>query len=143
MVRPVVLTVTFGIPGSGKTTWARRQHGHVITLDGFRHDTDSDPFPAAVRIADRRLGAGQDVIIDACSLNPTHRATWLRLARHHKTPTRLAVLHCHTSEAWRRQANRAPDARVPRSVVYDYARRFGAQLRQAQHEPWDKIVRIT
>lgn len=97
------LIVLVGPPGSGKTTWARRNgHGAVhvsqddlidaITPAGF------DPVYCPIyreaedAIARAALRAGHTVIVDRTNRTRAHRERWLRIAREAQFPAVAVVM---------------------------------------------------
>ncbi|GAA2377337.1 hypothetical protein Cme02nite_20800 [Catellatospora methionotrophica] len=74
------LTITRGLPGSGKSTWAKAQPGLRVNRDDQRRMLFGDAFPHGDRIAEdliteinvfaisRVLMAGRDVICDDTNL---------------------------------------------------------------------------
>jgi len=114
------LIVLVGSPGSGKTTWARRNGDtaiHVsqddlidaITPGGF------DPASCAVyraaedAIARAALSAGHSVIVDRTNRTRAHRERWLQLGREHSCPAIAVVMQ--TSEELCRERNSQRDDR--------------------------------
>ena len=86
------LTITRGLPGSGKTTWARAQGGHVrVNRDELRRMLHGGPLLAGwaekqVTIAQRALieallCAGVNVICDDTNLRPRAVRDLAKLAR--------------------------------------------------------------
>jgi predicted kinase len=86
------LIVLVGPPGSGKTTWARRnsrgavlvsQDGLIdaITPDGFDHAYRPVYREAEDAVARTALRAGHTVIIDRTNRTRAHRERWVRIAR--------------------------------------------------------------
>lgn len=85
------LTVTCGLPGSGKSTWASVQGETVLTLDSIRTAGASSSAVGAKAYATARnkLKAGRSVVIDVCALTSAERRSWLALARTLGVQTRL------------------------------------------------------
>ena len=86
------LVVLAGPPGSGKSTWARRNGRgavHVsqdelidaITPEGFEHVYRPIYAAAEEAIARTALQNGQTVVIDRTNRTEAHRRRWIRLAR--------------------------------------------------------------
>jgi predicted kinase len=84
------LILTIGLPGSGKSTWARAQEGFVIVeRDQIREELTGDAQdhtrePAVTRLADQRvrdaLMAGTSVIVADTNLRGRYRNGWQHIA---------------------------------------------------------------
>ena len=77
------LTITKGLPASGKTTWARKQKAKRVNKDDLRAMLDNSEWSKeneklVLNIRDliivECLAAGQDVIVDDTNLVPKHEA---------------------------------------------------------------------
>jgi protein phosphatase len=97
------LIVLVGPPGSGKTTWARRNGPgavHVsqddlieaITPAGFDHIYRPVYREAEDVIARAALRAGHIVIVDRTNRTRAHRERWLRIARDAQCPAVAVVM---------------------------------------------------
>jgi predicted kinase len=88
-VEPQVIIVLKGLPGSGKSTWARdliarepERYKRInkddlrAMLDGGRWSETSEKFIVRARdvLLDAALSAGRSVIIDDTNLEPAHEA---------------------------------------------------------------------
>jgi predicted kinase len=113
------LIVLVGPPGSGKTTWARRngrgmmhvsQDGLIdaITPDGFDHVYRPVYCEAENAVARAALQAGHTVIVDRTNRTRAHRERWLQIAREARCPAVAVVMT--TSEALCRERNAMRDA---------------------------------
>jgi predicted kinase len=108
------LIVLVGPPGSGKTTWTRRngrgavhvsQDGLIdaITPHGFDHIYRPVYREAEDAVARAGLRAGHTVIVDRTNRTREHRERWLRLAREESCSAVALVMT--TSEALCRERN--------------------------------------
>ncbi len=135
------LTITRGLPGSGKTTWARQQGGHVrVNRDELRRMLHGGPLYAGwaeiqVTVAQRAavealLRAGLDVICDDTNL----RARVVRdLADLGRSCGAEVVVHDFTDvpveECVTRDAVRPEGERVGEEVIREMWRRYLAGRR--------------
>jgi predicted kinase len=124
------LIVLVGPPGSGKTTWARRNGDGVvhvsqddlidaITPAGFDHVYR--PVYQAVEEAAARaaLRAGHTVIVDRTNRTRAHRRRWLELARQESRLAIAVVMStseelCRERNSKRAVARRLTDERMER-----------------------------
>jgi predicted kinase len=112
------LIVLVGAPGSGKTTWARRngrgvvhvsQDGLIdaITPHGFNHVYRPVYAQAEDAVARAALQAGHTVIVDRTNRTRAHRERWLQIARETSCPAVAVVMT--TPEAICRERNAKRD----------------------------------
>jgi len=131
-VRVARLIVLVGPPGSGKTTWARRngrgavhvsQDGLIdaITPDGFDHVYRPIYREAEDAVARAALQAGHTVIVDRTNRTRAHRERWLEIAREASCPAAAVIMT--TPEALCRERNakrgrsRLSEARMERMLA--------------------------
>jgi predicted kinase len=130
---PHRLIVLVGPPGSGKSTWARRNGRgavHVsqddlidaITPGGFDPVYCSVYHAAEDAVARAALGAGHTVIVDRTNRTREHRKRWLQIAQEASCPAVAVVMT--TSEALCRRRNservgarRVSDERMDRMLA--------------------------
>ena len=117
------LIALVGPPGSGKSTWARRNgRGAVhisqddlidaITPDGFEHvyrPIYQAAEDAAARVA---LRAGHTVIVDRTNRTRAHRERWLRIAREAGCPAVAVEMTTSPSICRERNSQRIGSRRV-------------------------------
>jgi predicted kinase len=117
------LIVVVGPPGSGKTTWARRnsrgavhvsQDGLIdaITPDGFDHVYRPVYRAAEDALARAALQAGHTVIVDRTNRTRTHRERWLQIAREASCPAVAVVMTTPVSICRERNAKRNAPTRL-------------------------------
>jgi len=141
----VRLTVTCGIPGSGKSTWVAANAGSslVLSADILRTDRTVDAWRHLEWMkaqALTALRAGRDVTVDICATDPKHRAQWLTLARWARARTRLVLFATPHTVALERNAARTHA--VPTEDMARYIRDFDAALTALQAEPWDEAIGV-
>jgi predicted kinase len=136
------LTVTMGVPGSGKTTWCETQPGWLAGTDPARvNGRPWEQLNASLHAAARNhLADGVDVITDGCNVHTQLRRSWLELGRDVGARCVLAILECDDDEALRRNAGRPVGQRVPPNKMVSYLQRFPTARMQAGGEGWDAIV---
>ena len=117
------LMVLVGLPGSGKTTWARRngrgmvhvsQDGliNAITPDGFDHAYRPVYREAEDAVARSALQAGHIVIVDRTNRTRMHRERWLQIAREASCPAVVVVMTTPDALCRERNAKRSASSRL-------------------------------
>ena len=146
------LYVMVGLPGAGKTTYARtvlRRAARVsmddlrLMLHGTQYDARYEPFvhEAARKLLDalaaRANADGFDVVFDATNVTRAFRAECVKRAR--RFGMEPICVYCEVDLATALERNAGRDAAVPTQVV----RRFHAQLEPpAEDEGFGGILRI-
>lgn len=121
------LVVLVGAAGAGKSTLAARlvAPSAILSSDAYREVVAGDAADQrATRVAfailhrelDRRLAAGQTVVVDATSVTPFARRTLLRRAAAHGVPAIAIVLDLPAATVLARNAARAGRV-VPEAAV--------------------------
>jgi predicted kinase len=135
------LIVLVGPPGSGKTTWARRNcYGAVhisqddlidaITPAGFDHIYRPVYREAEDAIASVALRAGHTVIVDRINRTRAHRERWLRIAREAQCPA-VAIVMSTPSELCRQ---RNDERTGPRRLSSERMERMLAALETVRND---------
>ncbi|HUX87740.1 MAG TPA: ATP-binding protein [Chloroflexota bacterium] len=144
--------VMVGMPGSGKTTYARRQFPEAlrISLDDLRLMFSGQTFEPRIEgavgiaadamieaLAANAVKLKRDLLLDATNVSRARRSTAIATARrHHLSPIAVYV---DTPVTVAQQRNRGRPVPVP-SVVVD---RFGTNLEPPSlAEGFDQIIRV-
>ncbi|HZN76603.1 MAG TPA: AAA family ATPase [Micromonosporaceae bacterium] len=135
----VTLTITRGLPGSGKTTWARQQRSAVrVNRDDLRRMLHggwrgTGRLERHVTIVQRAtvealLAAGVDVIVDDTNLRTELVRSLAKLAEKHGAELVVRdFTDVPLEECLRRDAARPPEERVgPEVITAMWARYLGA-----------------
>lgn len=122
-----------GIPGSGKTTYARRYLGHALRisfdelrlmLSGVAYDSRNESRVIAIGHAAleaamaRAYAWGQDVLLDATNVTRERRRHYLRLADSYHLPAIAVYVPVDVEEAVERDRGR--HGAVGEAVVRHY-----------------------
>ena len=138
----VTLTVTLGVPASGKSTWAATQPGwHACTDPSRTGLIDNRSLVESLQRETRRqLLNGGDVITDGCNTARGLRRSWLRVGRDCGARCVLAIVECDTEEALRRNAARPLGERVTHQRMLRYLERFPFARSEVTAEGWDEVT---
>lgn len=141
------LIVTRGLPGSGKTTWAKTLgyprlsrdsvrdalHGNRAHMPDQEHEVTIAQHAAVAAL----LRAGRTVVVDDTNIAQRDLMLWEELAD--RTAAQLIVadqfLLVPMEECIRRQSTRPLDERVPAAAI----REMAAQLRAEKEKAWDGV----
>ena len=134
------LTITRGLPASGKSTWAlgmemceyvrvnrddiRQQ---VFGLDGkgiLTPKQENEVTKLEVALVEAALNAGRSVVVDATHLRQKYAVQWADLAEKHGVLFQVVDFPVDADECVRRNAERSAVEQVPEHVIRDLAKRF-------------------
>jgi predicted kinase len=138
------LTVLMGVPGSGKTTWARTNAPGQVLCSTDRLRTDRGLTEAGVVAylnalrskAERSLAAGRDVIVDACNVRRNERSRWWGVARAQKARARLVVVYAPVQTALQVQRDRTHGVADVDMRVYEW------HMRRALAITWSAVTSL-
>ena len=143
MAGPPECVIMIGLPGAGKSTFARR---HFPSHDCI----SKDAFPPSARDKQRRqdaalraaLAAGRSVVVDNTSVTPQDRAAIITIAREFGARVIGVYVEASTREAITRNEGRSGRAKVPKVAIFTSAKRLVAP---APAEGFDELrtVRVT
>jgi predicted kinase len=145
----VTLFVAMGVPGSGKSTWCRRNADEVgatlVTSDAVRLERADakQRFMQMHHEVDELLVDGHDVVVDACNVSASQRRRWLHVGRRHGARCVLVAFDVPLRTAMTRNAGRPDGQRVPEDVMLAYVDRWPSAKVLAAGEPWDRVVLVT
>ncbi|WP_088289238.1 AAA family ATPase [Kineosporia sp. A_224] len=116
------LTYTIGLPGAGKSTWARQvwarqTGGTVLSARGARRKDRADAAAAVRAAIPGLLGAGTPVCVDATHATRLSRDRLLRLATRYNADVHAVLLRPRLELSLARQATRPPADEVPAGAV--------------------------
>ena len=119
--------IMVGLPGAGKSTYARRHlpdHAYI----------SKDAFPPSARDKQARqdaalraaLGAGRSAVVDNTNVTPADRAAIVAVARACEARVTVVYVEATTREAVARNATRSGRAKVPKVAIFTCAKRLVA-----------------
>lgn len=131
------LVVLIGLPGCGKSTFARRHfwESSIVCSDACRKlvsdsETNQAASPQAFElmavIMAKRMELGRLVVADAMHLRPAWRGPWLALAQQHGYPAYAIVLDVPAAVCIERDAARPRS--VGAQVILENVRRMAFDL---------------
>lgn len=133
------LTITQGLPGSGKSTWAKQQPGYRVNRDSLRAMLLPAPWPYGDEVAEdvcttaqfaairSLLACGYDVIVDDTNLLSAHVEALHELVEDLDdvdVETRNRFLDVPLEECIRRDALRPEGERVGEVVIRSMWERY-------------------
>jgi predicted kinase len=143
------ITLTVGIPASGKDTWAAKQPAVVINRDDIRklvftetgsiHDykftkhKEQQVTEVQLRAASIHLKRGSNVIVSDTNLNPKTRQVWEDYAKKNCVPLGYMVIDTPLHTCIKRNAKRADH--VPESVIIRMETKMRDYLGKYTHDP--------
>jgi len=146
------LIVLCGLPGSGKSTYAKKEWGDshiIICADEFRKVYTGKDFDLSAEhmiylmvstTVEVLLKRSMPVVIDMTSLTVKSRLKWIDLAVKCSAPVSCVWMDVATSVCLARNAGRK--RKVPAHVIEEMANRFKPPTGE-NDEGFDKIVRVT
>ncbi len=135
--RELVLLV--GLPGSGKSTFARRFAAthRLVSLDALRGRRQ--PAATQLRLVAEALAAGHSVVVDNVHAAPGARAPLIALGRAHGARVVAYFLDAPRAVCLARNRQRTGRARVPDVAIHVAAARL---VPPAPEEGFDEVRRI-
>jgi predicted kinase len=142
------LWVTMGVPGSGKSTFARAHHAARVNPDTIRRilstwddqEVNDLVFNLVYGLIEQHLADGTDVIYDGTSLDAQTRADLIKIARKHDCATVLIVFD--VDEGLVREQNVRRVNVVPEEVIDRFIDKFDHQLSLTSDEGWNYSIKV-
>lgn len=150
------VTILVGIPGSGKSFYAKRlsdkrlfdggNHIIILSSDDLREIICKDVndqsknyivFQTMEHMAEYLLKGGFDLVIDATNIKRRNRKIWVELAKKYGAACEAHAIKTPLQECLKRNAVR--ERNVPVEVVERMAREMEPPK---EDEGWDKIVEV-
>jgi len=123
------VTYTIGLPGVGKSTWARQvwapaTGGIVLSSEGGRRRDRRAAMAAVLKRIPEELAAGRDICVDATHLLRETRDVLINYAGRYGAALHAVYFPAPLALALRRQATRPSADAVPAAAITDLARKL-------------------
>jgi predicted kinase len=123
------ITYTIGLPGVGKSTWARQvwapaTGGVVLSSEGGRRRDRRAAAAAVLQQIPEQLAAGRDICLDATHLLRETRDVLTTFAGRYGAELHAVYFHAPLSLALRRQTTRPAAEAVPAATLHSMARKL-------------------
>jgi predicted kinase len=149
--RPTLYMV-MGVPGSGKTTWAKKQGLPILSSDAIREeltgsagDQDTVPPKEIFRILDERVGEylkhGEGVIYDALNIEPDKRRPRLKYWIEQYKAQIIGVLFTTPIEI-AKERNKSRERVVRDDIIERFARIFEENPLDTTKDWFDRIIEV-
>ena len=143
-IRPK-LTITRGLPGSGKSTWAESFDAVLISRDEIRLEVfgvkrgpkpgedvgDQEALLSAI-VRERvsgLLNSGQDVVLDSMNAEDSFVADWMLLAAELHATSQVVTFAEDLAVLLQRNSERPDETRVDEHELRELARRYPFLIR--------------
>lgn len=111
--------INMGLPGSGKSSWARRQEAYTVSSDDFhykatgQYEFDIEKAGEAHKYCYRLFCEAIDdglphIIVDNTNLKQEHRAPYIAQAQLYSYKVVVSTFHCTLRDAIERNQHRVP-----------------------------------
>jgi putative nucleotidyltransferase with HDIG domain len=111
-----------GLPGSGKTHWAKQQGLPIISLDDIRKDLKIKPtenqgkvIQSAKKACRKMMGKDRPFIFDATNLTLNIRSNWIKLFRDYNA--RIEIVYIEPEFKTILKQNKERDNPVPEDII--------------------------
>lgn len=136
---PAIIAMV-GAPGSGKSTWAaKRFAGHVVSTEAIREgDHPYDVVTRAFAEVEKRLAAGELVVLDACNLRAVARRRILNMAAKYQAQAHAVLVRASLEDCLAAQDTRKHP--VDRDVVERDVAIAATVAGRLQRETWNSVA---
>lgn len=134
MNKNLTMTLTCGLPRSGKSTYVKKNSKDVIVspdrirklIFGHQFHKEAEDFVWAYAkgMAKLILEQGKNVIIDATNLNFYAREQWYKIAKDYNAKIRVIWIKTSLKECKKRNAKSPDGEKLPEKVLDGMARMF-------------------
>ena len=136
----IELAILVGLPGSGKTSFARAKLAQHVVVSKDLMPAGSGRDARQIELVRKALAAGQSVVLDNVNPRAADRAPLIAAARALGASVAAYVLDTEVKECLRRNRARAGKARVPDVAIFVHRKRLEPPTLA---EGFDALYRVT
>jgi bifunctional polynucleotide phosphatase/kinase len=127
------LIIMVGYPGSGKSTFVKKNFNDYLILSGDILKTESK----ILKQLEKGIDEGKSIVIDATNPSKEKRSVFIEIAK--KKGIRVRIIHITTSIEESLLQNQKRDIKVPKIAFYVYRKKFSEPDKD---EGVDEIIKL-
>lgn len=146
----LTLTVLVGLPGSGKSTWARKNLTNEVFVSPdeirynqfhvqFEKKIEPEVWKVVFALLEAHLKLGESVVIDATNLTVSRRKRFIQLAKKLNASARAVFVNTPLSKCLKQNRQRRQFEHVSDKLIIEMAHQL---VKPSKGEGFDKVLEI-